>query len=117
MENKIENQTQSSQLRLNYAKRNSEPYINPFEYGNINFDTPFSYFIKTYYTKSINSYILHREITGDDPNDQKFIFLFKNDILLTNKFEDTQNTLYYVHNNPIIMKIDYKTVNTTNIDI
>jgi hypothetical protein len=110
MENKNEEKISPSQLNLNYTKRKSEPYFNSFEYGNINFNTPFSYFLKTYYNKSINSYLLHREITGDSPNDRKFIFLMQSDILLTNKFEDENNEFNYVNTNPIIMKIDYKTV-------
>jgi hypothetical protein len=110
MQNKNEEQTAPFQLKLNYTKRKSEPYINPFESGNINFDTPFSHFLKTYYNKNINNYILHREITGDKPDEKNFIFIMQQDILLTSKYEDERNTFNYSFNNPILMKIDYKSV-------
>ena len=115
MENK--NEDQNNKLRLNYSKRRSDPYFIPFESGNINFDTPFSYFLKKYYNKSINSYILHREITGDNPNDKKYIFLLQQDILITSKYEDDNHEFGYIANNPIIMKIDYKSVIFINIDL
>jgi hypothetical protein len=108
---------QFNKLKLNFSRRRSDPYINPFESGNINFDTPFSYFLKKYYNKSIQSYILHREITGDNPYDKKYIFLLQQDILITSKYEDQNNLFGYINTNPIIMKIDYKNVKFTNLVI
>ena len=49
------NEEQNNKLKLNYGRRKSEAYVNAFDSGSINFDTPFSYFLKTYYNKSINS--------------------------------------------------------------
>jgi hypothetical protein len=115
MEN--QNEYQNNKLQLNYGRRKSDAYVNTFESGSINFDTPFSYFLKKYYNKSINSYILHREITGDNKKDKNFIFILQQDILLTSKFEDMRNTFGHINSNPILLKVDYKTVLRIKVDL
>jgi hypothetical protein len=99
-------------VKLNFKKRLSEPFVNNFEIGSLNYDTPISYFLKTYYYKDLSSYIYHKEILINNNNETNFIFILMDDILITNKFEDENNinNYNYADSSPILMKIEYKMV-------
>jgi hypothetical protein len=107
----VNEENKPQQLHLNYQKRKSEPFLKTFEVGNLNYETPLSYFLKTYYKNSTSSYIYHKEIVTDNLQ-KNFIFILKNDILLTTAFEDEKNTsqFNYITTNPILLKVDYKSV-------
>ena len=110
MDNINEKDERKTTIKMNFQKRNSEPYNKIFEIGNINFDTPFTFFLKTYYNKSIESYVMHKEITVENSTQRNFIFIMQQDILLTSQIEDERNSFNYTYSNPIFMKIDYKSV-------
>jgi hypothetical protein len=104
--------SQLNNVRLNFQKRKSEPFVNfNFEVGNINYDTPISYFLKQFYKKDLSCYIYHKDILFSE-SEKNFIFLLREDILITKSYEDENNTdnYNYATSNPILMKIDYKDV-------
>jgi hypothetical protein len=109
----LTSQTRTSvlKLNLNFKKRKSDAFKNPYEIGSINYETPLSYFLKTFYNKTLSCYIYHQEIIAEG-NIKNYIFILEDDILLTNNFEDEKNSqeFNYVKTNPIILKIDYKKV-------
>lgn len=99
-------------LSSNAYKRSSQPFTQHFVIGGINYDSPISYLLKVFYRKDINSYIYHKEIQGSDPNsDKNYIFILKDDILITSIFEGINYSDFsFIKTNPIIMKIEYKNV-------
>jgi hypothetical protein len=106
----IERKSSLETVKLNFQKRKSEAFIQNFEIGNINYDTPISYFLKTYYKQNLSCYIYHQEISFS--KEINYIFVLNDDILITTSFEDENNTEFYNYptKNPIILKIDYKSV-------
>jgi hypothetical protein len=91
--------------------RKSAQFSSHFDLGDLNYMTPLNYFLEAYYGQSLDCYIYHKEILTD-ANSKNYIFILKSDILLTKSFEDNTNTgnLNYVKADPIILKIDYKSV-------
>lgn len=108
--------TKKDVSKFSLEKRGSYVFTDRIEIGNMNLETPISYFIKKFYNKSMTHYIAHTQVyLNNCINDTNYIFLMKNDILITTNYEDENNKnpneLHFIKFSPIIMKIDYRQVN------
>lgn len=108
--------TKRDETKFYLERRRIKAYSNTIELGDINIETPLSFFVEKFYNKSMKSYIVHHQIYLDSNiNDVNYIFLMKDDILITTNYEDE-----YHHNiseqikspqiSPILYKIDYRQV-------
>lgn len=106
--------TKKEDWRFSIEKRKSKAYCNTIEIGNMNVETPLSFFIKKFYKKTMNSYVVHRQIyLNNKINDVNYIFLMKEDILIVSDYDfDTKNSEKNDSSkvNPIIHLIDYRQV-------
>ncbi len=99
----------SSKESSSYSKEfKSEPLSSKFEIGNINYDTPIAYFLKTYYGQSLNCYIYHLEISYK--TEKNYIFILNDDLLITTEYEGLTNASDNLSKDPIILRIDYRSV-------
>lgn len=87
-----------------------EPLENKIDIGNINYVATISFFLKTYYKKNIQSYVYHKEVVIDSK--QKFLFILKDDLVISDKFEDNhyENYSEFVNYTPINQCLEYKNV-------
>jgi len=107
--------TKPDDSKFSIEKRNASAFSNKIEIGNINIETPISFFLKKFYNKSMKNYVIHRQAyLNNCINDINYIFLMKEDILLTSNYEDENNKnqeeFHFVKINPILIKIDYRQV-------
>jgi hypothetical protein len=107
--------TKKDNSKFLIEKRSSCAYSNKIEIGNMNIETPISNFIQKFYNKFMNSYVAHTQVFFNNcVYDINYIFLMKEDILITSNYEDENNKspdqLPFIKFSPILMKIDYRQV-------
>jgi hypothetical protein len=107
--------TKKEDSKFCFERRSVCAFSNKIEIGNLNAETPLSYFIKKFYNKTMNYYVVHRQVyLNNCVNDTNYIFLMKDDILITSNYEDENNKnseeLHFVKITPILIKMDYRQV-------
>lgn len=71
-----------------------------------NYDTPTSFLLQKHYGKSINSYIYHKELFIFPLNQLVYVYILKDDILVTKAFSEKEIPVA----NPILFRIEYKVI-------
>ena len=100
-------------FRFSLEKRSESAFIGKLDIGNLNLETPLSFFLKKFYKQTMSSYVAHRQIyLNNNVKDINYIFLMKEDLLITTNFEDEKNITdnNFIKINPILLKIDYRSV-------
>lgn len=77
--------------------------------------TPFNRFLRLTLNKDLSSYLCHKEVktTINNKVEKLFIFILKNEIILTtNKEDEMTEEMYYVYSleNKIVQHFDMKSV-------